>query len=124
MHNTTKLIIVCCLFILGVVGVKNLGAFDPPAPIVAGELTADNVCSTVGLLIRQKFGSNIKTAQARCHVTKLDPFDFKIESGYQSPLKQAEIRYIGLGSIYKNTVILSEIKVLGVDQDFVPFPNL
>lgn len=99
--------------------VSACGEAEPP---LAGKMTERSICDTSGYIIRQNLGDNFKTINVECSVQKLSGNNVEISSGYTSPLGPT-LRYTARGVVNGDRLRLEEIKVHGVDVDFIPFRN-
>ena len=83
-----------------------------------------SICNTSGYLIRQQLGNNVKTAGQPCSVESKDGFNVQVRSRYQTPINSVVLKYTAKGFVKGSSLTLREIKVHGIDQEFIPFTAL
>ena len=94
------------------------------SPKVAGNMSRVSICNTSGYLIRQQLGNNVKTAGQPCSVESKDGFNVQVRSRYQTPINSVVLKYTAKGFVKGSSLTLREIKVHGIDQEFIPFTAL
>jgi hypothetical protein len=89
--------------------------------VVAGSMTSSDICSVMGLLIRQKLGSNVKTVNMPCRFVSSGGGVVVMSSAYKPPIGGKRIDYVVKGFADGNRFTIHEIKASGIDDDFVLF---
>jgi hypothetical protein len=95
------------------------GDREPP---LAGNMTETSICNTAGYIIRKNLGDSFKTINVKCSARALSGNSVEISSGYISPLGPT-LHYTARAVVNGDQLRFEEIKVHGVDDDFIPFRN-
>ena len=94
---------------------------ESESKIIAGNMSKSSICTTTGYIIRKNKGKNFDVYSEPCKVRKFKSGKIRIESAYISPIKNTKLRYYAIGSVIGNELTLEKIKVLGIDNDYIPF---
>lgn len=90
---------------------------------VAGGMTASEICSIMGYLIRKKLGSNVKTTNMPCRVVSSDGYSVEMSSAYKPPIGSKKINYFAKGVVDRGKFRFDKIKAVGIDDDYVNFSS-
>jgi hypothetical protein len=93
------------------------------AKVVAGDMTANEICSVMGYLIRKKLGSNVKTINMPCRVISSDGRNVEMSSAYKPPIGSNKIKYFAKGYGTGGKFRLDKIMAVGIDDDYVSFSS-
>lgn len=115
--NVVNMVVIIAIFILLFLafnGSRNKSV------VIAGSMDERSICATAGLIIKQIRGSNVKTSSESCSVINIGSNNVEIESGYLTPINPKSLRYTARGFVRGTTLTIKEIRVHGVDDEFVP----
>ena len=88
---------------------------------IAGKMDEKAICTQAGFLVKKAMGSKTKVYEWPCSAKSTDGFKVELESGYQTGLMKSPFRYTARGYIKTKSLVISEIRVHGIDSDFIPF---
>ena len=109
-------IVIGVVIMLYIAGTPN----ESESKIIAGNMSHSTICSTAGYIIKKRLGNNFRVHSVPCKTRNIGKNKVEINSGYISPLGPT-LRYTARGQVYDNTLVISEIKVDGMDNDFIPY---
>ena len=116
-----KIILVSITAIVMAVIAAGLVFAPPSGPKITGGMSEWTLCNGAGYIIKQKLGEKFDVYSPPCSAMNTTANNVEIEGGYISPLGLT-LYYTAKGyAPKKGTLHLTEIKVHGVDDDFIPF---
>lgn len=120
--TTTALVAIPVAAFVSMEVYEDVNYVEPPRKYVAGQMTESDICGAAGLIVKRRLVEGFLTHQQECTVLAREGSEVTVISGYQSPTNAVRM-YRAKGYVNGTTLHLREIRVDGVDDEYIPISS-